>query len=61
MTEEKQQLLEEIFWAMNRIDYNVEDKVETEIARQTIETERLSRKRCVWPATKEDPRGIAGG
>lgn len=31
MTEEKQQFLEEIFWAMNRIDYDLEDKVELEI------------------------------
>ena len=31
MTEEKQRLLEEIFWAMNRIAYDLEDKVETEI------------------------------
>ena len=31
MTEEKQHLLEEIFWSMNRIDYDLEDKVELEI------------------------------
>ena len=31
MTEEKQHLMEEIFWSMNRIDYDLEDKVELEI------------------------------
>lgn len=31
MTEEKQQLLEDIFWAMNEIDYETDTKTETEI------------------------------
>lgn len=31
MTEEKQQQLEKIFWAMNRIDYDLEDKVEKKL------------------------------